>query len=356
MLNQILSLSKTLISLPSTTDNLEALNQTLEIAKRELKGYTLEEFTKEGTSSLLLYNTPTRPTKFRIILNAHLDVVPGKKEQFKPYEKKGKLYGRGTYDMKGAAASAILVFKELAKKLPYPIALQLVTDEEIGGFNGTKYQIEKGVRGDFIIAGEPTDFGINNQAKGIIWLKIKIKGKTAHGAYLWQGENALLKTIKIIEKIYRLLPYPKKEVWRSTANLAKIETSNQTFNKVAHDCICSFDIRYIPKDKEKIIEKLTKIVEKDGNTEIVLKEPCQFTDKNNHYIKILKRAVHRVTKKNTSVIVKHGGSDVRHYNAIGCPGVTFGPVGFGPHTDNEWVDIKSLISYYQILKEFLLAS
>ena len=142
----------------------------------------------------MIYPQKTRPKKFKIILNAHLDVVSGREEQYKPYEKDGKLFGRGAIDMKGAAAVEILVFKEVAKRVSYPLALQLVTDEEIGGFCGTKYQIEKGVRADFVIAGEPTDFGVNNKAKGIIWLKIKTKGKSAHGAYPWRGKNALLIT------------------------------------------------------------------------------------------------------------------------------------------------------------------
>jgi len=143
----------------------------------------------------LVYFQKTRPNNFKIILNAHLDVVSGRKEQYKPYEKDGKLFGRGAIDMKGAAAVEILVFKEIAKKVSYPLALQLVTDEEIGGFCGTKYQIEKGVRADFVIAGEPTDFGVNNKAKGIIWLKIKTKGKAAHGAYPWRGKKCLIDTI-----------------------------------------------------------------------------------------------------------------------------------------------------------------
>ncbi|PIV71191.1 hypothetical protein COW57_00905 [Candidatus Roizmanbacteria bacterium CG17_big_fil_post_rev_8_21_14_2_50_39_7] len=54
------------------------------------------------------------------------------------------------------------------------------------------------------------------------------------------------------------------------------------------------------------------------------------------------------------MIVKHGGSDIRHFNGVHEDGVTFGPVGEGLHSDNEWVDIKSLGEYYQILKKFLV--
>ena len=194
MFFSIILLTKSLISIPSTRNNKKALNDVLDLALKEVKDFTIERFEKEGYPSALIYPQKTRPNNFKIILNAHLDVVSGREEQYKPYEKDGKLFGRGAVDMKGAAAVEILVFKEVAKKVSYPLALQLVTDEEIGGFCGTKYQIEKGVRADFVIAGEPTDFGVNNKAKGIIWLKIKTKGKAAHGAYPWRGKNALLIT------------------------------------------------------------------------------------------------------------------------------------------------------------------
>lgn len=157
------------------------LKKVLEVAKNELNEFMVEYFERNNTLSVLVYNQEKRPKKFRVILNAHLDVVSGKDEQFQHFQSKDRFYGRGAIDMKGGVSIEILVFKELAKKLYYPIALQLVTDEEIGGFNGTKYQIEKGVKSDFVIAGESTDFGINNQAKGINWVKNKIKGKTAHG-------------------------------------------------------------------------------------------------------------------------------------------------------------------------------
>jgi succinyl-diaminopimelate desuccinylase len=362
MKNNLFNLIKDLIIIPSTKSNPQYLKQVLNQALEELKDFTVEYFEKEEMPSVLVYPQKKRPERFKVILNAHLDVVEAKPQQFKPYEKNGRLYGRGAQDMKAAAAVEILVFKNLAKKLPYPIGLQLVTDEEIGGFAGTKYQIEKGVLADFVIAGEPTDFGVNNKAKGIIWIKIKTKGKTAHGAYPWQGENALWKAKKILDRVEKFYPLPKKESWQTTFNLSKIETPNQTFNKVPDEAVISFDIRYIPEEfrgvsfakGKKILEKkLRKIIGNLGELEIILFEPPQFTDDKNIYVKKLKEAVKKVTGRQAKTIVKHGGSDIRHFNQVGCHGVTFGPVGAGLHSDEEWVDVKSLSDYYQILEEFL---
>lgn len=157
---------------------------------------------------------------------------------------------------------------------------------------------------------------------------------------------------------------PKKEAWKTTFNLAKIETSNQTFNKVPEEATISFDIRYIPeemkdlsfqKGKKLLEKKIKEIVKNMAEVEFLLFEPPQFTNQKNPYVIKLKKAIKKVTGKKAKIIVKHGGSDIRHFNQVGCDGVTFGPIGGNLHADNEWVEIKSLEKYYQILKEFLLS-
>lgn len=354
MKHAILDLAKKLIAVASTKDKPEELKRVIEVAIKDLSGFTVERFEKKGIPSVLVYKGNERPNRFKIILNAHLDVVAGREEQYKPVEKNGKLYGRGSSDMKAAAAVEILVFKELANLLPYKLGLQLVTDEEIGGFNAAKHQIEQGIRADFVIAGEPTDFGVNNQAKGIIWAKIKTTGRAAHGAYLWQGNNAIVSLVEAAHRILQTHPVPTKEVWETTYNLSWIKTSNETVNKVPDEAQLQLDIRYIPSERETVIENLKKILPKGVELEVQLTEPAQFTDEKNKYVLALSRASSKITGKKTPVIVKHGGSDIRHFNAVGVNGVTFGPIGAGLHTDAEWVDIESLSDYYAILKEFLL--
>lgn len=353
MKNHLLDLSHKLIQIPSTKENINALNSVLNIVKNELKEFKHEYFKKNNIPSFLFYNSTTRPQRFKIILNAHLDVVPALKEQYAPFEKEGKLYGRGAVDMKAAAAVEILAFKDVAKKVNYPLGLQLVTDEEIGGFDGTKYQIEKGVKADFVITGEPTNFGVNNKAKGIIWVLVTTKGISAHGAYPWQGKNAIYQMGEFLNELKKIYPVPEKEVWKTTVNVAKIETTNQTFNKVPDNCIVSLDIRYIPEDSKKILKDIKKILPNDAILTIKLNEPAQFTDEKNPYVLKLRKTTEKILRSQSKIIVKHGGSDIRHYNQVGCDGVTFGPIGEGLHTDNEWVDIQSLESYHLILKEFL---
>lgn len=352
-MEEIQTLAQKLISIPTVSSNSEALDQALKICKKELANFNVKEYEIEGIKSLLFYNTESIPQKFKIILNGHLDVVEASKHQYKPIQKNGKLYGRGAYDMKTAVAVMIYIFKNLANKVNYPLGLQLVTDEEVGGFKGTKYQIERGIRADFVIAGENTDLKINHKSKGVIWLKIKTQGKSAHGAYPWLGENAIWKMNKILSAIEKDFPIPSKEVWETTINLSKIETNNTSYNKVSADCTAYLDIRYIPKDIDRIITKIKKIVQNMADIEITLQEPTHNTNEANPYIKILVKSINSVTKDKPELVYKHGASDIRHFNKVDIDGITFGPKGEGHHSDNEWVDLKSVNEYYQILFTFL---
>jgi succinyl-diaminopimelate desuccinylase len=355
MEKNIIELSSKLISVPSTKENSKALEDVLQTADKYLKGFNVRKFKRNGVPSVLYYNTPKLPKRFKVILNAHLDVVPAEESQYKAKLIGDKLYGRGTNDMKAAAATEILAFKEMAKKVKYPLGLQLVTDEEIGGFNGTGYQIEKGVRADFVIAGEGSNLDINNMSKGVLWLKLKSYGKTAHSAYLWNGQNALSNLNTVLNRIWKVYPIPKKEVWKTTVNIGRMLTENQTFNKVPDYAEAWLDIRYIPEEIDTILLSIKKLLSKGVEIEVVVKDSPHYTKSDNKYIGILKKSIKGVTGKKVAVSKKHGANDIRHFNKVGCDGVQFGPTGEGLHTDKEWVSIKSLSDYYNILENFLMS-
>lgn len=355
MNDALLPLIKNFISIPSDTNDREACLKILEAAQDELKGFTSIPFAKEGIPSLLYTNTQEPTKTCKIILNAHLDVVPGLHEQFEPYEKDGKLYGRGTFDMKAGAASMILAFKELAHQLPYTLGLQLTTDEELIGYNGVGYQLAQGVTADFAITGECTDFTIINKLKGRYVVKLDTVGTAAHSAYLWRGSNALLNLYESLQKIMEAFPMPKQASWSTTVNVNTVETTNIADNTVPHDASANLDIRYIPEDKDMVIQKLTSVLPEHTKLEVLKHMPCHNTEPTNTYLQTLTKAYEEVMHEQPTIKHNYGGSDIIFYSMYGINGIEFGPKGGGMHSDSEWVEIDNIAEYYNILKKFLLS-
>lgn len=352
---QIIELTKRLMTANSTKDNFEGRAEALTIAERELSEYPIERFESNGYQSILVRNVD-KPTKhFKIILNSHLDVVPGNLEQFEPIEKGGKLYGRGAYDAKGSIAVMIILFKYLAKHLPYPIGLQIVTDEEVGGYNGTKYQLEQGVRAEFVVVGEcGSNMRIISQAKGVSWFKLSATGKTAHAAYPWRGDNALSKLHSALTDLQKLFPNPTSEAWVNTLNLAKIETTNKTYNSIPNEATAFIDIRYTNGTPADLFKKLRQALPPEIKIETLLNEPPEYIAPDNRFVLSLQKALTEVTRKKSDLAAVNASSDLRHYNAFGNHGVEFGPVGHAQHMDNESVDIASLETYFSTLETFLI--
>ncbi|HSW87564.1 MAG TPA: M20/M25/M40 family metallo-hydrolase [Candidatus Saccharimonadales bacterium] len=355
MLQSILSLTKEFISIPSVGGNREEIDKILNVAKRELPEFSFESFISNNHPSLLYSNKSTVTNHFDIILNAHLDVVPAEEKQFIPYEKDGKLYGRGAKDMKAASAVMILLFKELAKKVDYTLGLQIVTDEEPGGLDGTGYQVQQGVTGKFIICGEGTDLIIINKAKARMLVKLTTTGISAHSAYPWRGDNAVLKMHEVLAAIHKVYPTPREEYEQTTVTITSFKTENDTYNKIPDKCIAYLDIRFLPNEKDSIVEKIKSLLPETIHMEIIFKFFPHETNPTNKYLQLLEREGQKIVPKGLKLGLAHGASDAAFYSEVACDSIEFGPVGDNHHSYDEWVDIKSLEDYYHILKNFLLS-
>jgi len=351
MKDEILPLAKALIRIPSVTEVIPKSVAILELTKQQLPEYTFTPFVSNNSPSLLFNNKSKNTKDFKIILNAHLDVVPGSKEQFIPTEKDGKLYGRGAFDTKAAAAVMVLVFKEIGNKLSYPLGLQLTSNEETNGIHGTGYQVSQGVKADFAICAESnSNFQVTNQLKGRYLIKIGTKGLSAHSAYAWKGENALLKMYEILAPVLKAYPHPKEETYETTVNLTKIESHNDATNRIPDKCTAYLDIRFTHKDSDSIVNAIRSLLPEAIDFEAIPLRPAHTVAPDNPYIVKLRQSVKEVIGEELPLRFAHATSDATFLKQA----IEFGPIGANAHADDEWVDIKSLEDYYVILKQFLL--
>jgi succinyl-diaminopimelate desuccinylase len=348
-----------LLAIPSTADRPENLHRALEFVLATLgPDFTVERFESNGKPGALAYTGGTRP-HFRIILNGHLDVVPAPPEQFRPHRDGTRLYGRGTQDMKISALVQAKVFRELAGSLPYPIALQLVTDEEVGGRDGTRHQLEHGVRGDFVVIGEHSGLRIVAESKGLLTASVHATGLAAHSAYPWLGENALLTLMKSVDGLLAAYPPPTGEVWRTTINLARIETTNQALNQIPADATAWLDIRYPPEDadfdgrtNDEITRHLAAHCLPGVTVTVADVDPPHKADPATEYVAKLRQAAEN-QGYSADFLRKHGAADGRFYHQQGIDAVIFGIGGDGQHGPGEYADVTTIEPYYLALKEFL---
>lgn len=344
-------LLKELILIDSST--MEGANQAVEFCRQWLIEQDLKPSLIENNGYKMLVCEIGEGDK-TIVFNGHVDVVSGKKAQFVPIERDGKVYARGAADMKAGVAAMMVAMKELRNQKPgVKIQLQIVSDEEIGGMNCTGYLVENGYRGDFVIASEPTQLGIALQAKGVLRLEVEVTGKSAHGSRPWEGENAIVKAYQVYEKLLEL-PFTKEssEFYQSPSINLAIISGGEVFNKVPDRCLMSLDIRYLPgQDPNTIIQQIESIT--DGKVTVGLKGIPVATKKDDPFITQLKPVLEKHIAGEAVIFGQHGAADTQYFAAHGIPAIEFGPSGANWHGDEEYVVLESLEKYKEILIDYV---
>jgi succinyl-diaminopimelate desuccinylase len=291
-----------------------------------------------------------------VVLHGHLDVVPGRPEQFTPRVDGDKLFGRGAYDMKGGLAGMMCAVRELAGQSAVRVHFVCVADEESEELEqrGSDYLVEQGYTGDFAITGEPTDLHIGVQAKGVLAMRIEVHGTAAHGSTPWKGDNAVLKALDVFRQI-ESLPFARESsdlFDRPSINLGRI-LGGDALNKVPDVCVIDVDVRYLPgQDAEEILAAIRGL--SDVEVSKVFHRGPAIVDREDPFVQTLAEATARVAPLEERISVgRDGASDVISFLDAGVPAVEYGPVGDGHHGPEEWVSIRSLGEYRRALVQFV---
>jgi succinyl-diaminopimelate desuccinylase len=290
-----------------------------------------------------------------IVLHGHLDVVPGRPEQFQPRVDGDRLIGRGAYDMKGGLAGMMCALKDLEREQRIRVRLLCVPDEESEELDerSTGGAVARGLGGDFAITGEPTDLHIGVAAKGVLAMRIEVDGRAAHSSTPWLGDNAVLKAIDAFRAIERLpFSLESSEMFdRPSINLGRIH-GGDAINKVPDECTMAVDVRYLPEqDPAEILAQVRGIPEVRVTKTFVI--PPVTISPTNPYVLALRDAVASSMRREALSVGRDGASDATAFIDAGIPAVEFGPSGGGHHGPDEWVSIASLARYRRALRGFV---
>jgi acetylornithine deacetylase len=215
----------------------------------------------DGTKSNLLATVGPK-IEGGAVLSGHTDVVPvdGQPWSTDPWtvvERDGRLYGRGTCDMKGFLALALGAVPGLIAANPRrPVHLAFSYDEEIGCL-GAPSMIEviqrELPRPAFVVVGEPTDMVAVNGHKGIANFKVTVTGREAHSSQTQQGVSAIMEAVKLMASLTELSERLERDADPASPFTPKWPTltiglvnGGTAGNILARECKFIFDLRAPP--------------------------------------------------------------------------------------------------------------
>ncbi len=354
---RIVQLLKELVLIPSTAANPEALARAVDHVRQTVEGIPgirVEEHQSDGRPSLVA-GPLEHSGFFDVLLVGHVDVVEAEAQGFCPRVDGSRLYGRGAGDMKGQVAALVDLFMTTVRSRPKAsLGLMITSDEESGGRNGVGYLInEKGYRaGTAVIPDSGSLNEIVVMEKGILSGRVVSRGRTGHSARPWESENAVH---RLMENLGRMVEHfrgyeQRGDLWHHTFSANVLQTRNLTVNRVPDTAEAVIDIRFTEDmttdDAFALVKKLL-----DEQTEFqpeTVAEPV-MTEPDPVFV----RLTEEVTGEPVKLIREHGGSDARFFTRRKMPVIMSRPYVGGLHSDHEWIDLPSLLTFHQIMGAYL---
>jgi succinyl-diaminopimelate desuccinylase len=307
-----------------------------------------------------------------IILTGHLDTVPAGDEskwKFPPFsgiEEDGKIFGRGSTDMKGAIAAYVAVLALLKQedvKLNKKIIFLGTSDEELN-MDGSLFAKNMGIMEgcEFVVIGEPTELKIGIAEKGTLWIKVKIEGKSAHGSTPHLGISAIEAAALLIPKLKEVVPIFEHEILgKSTLNIGKI-SGGTVVNVVPELCEMECDFRLVADGlRSEIKEKIATVVDKfnqeqeaEVTFEIAHELPAIEMKGESNFLEDLKK---RAQKAGVQEIigVNYGTDGAMLVPDYGTPFVIMGPGKLDQlHVTDEYTEKEEVMEYANIIYNALI--
>jgi len=373
------------------------VSETANVIENFLKNEGIEYQTfepAEGHVSVVAWVGRGKPS---LILCGHIDVVPAgdlSRWSAHPYIgqiREGKILGRGATDQKGGVAAmlmAVAAVKNFEKELSGKITVASVSDEEAKGPGGALWLLQnKKLSGNACLITEPTgylnsEYSIVGGERGTCWLRIKARGKPAHGSTPVLGRNAILmltdflprlkalesEAVRVPKDAETLVRNGRKEL-RRVAERQGVSASSLTraldhyttslglinggtkVNIVPERCEAEVDIRVPPGGNPDGVEEFVRSIAPENiEFEVINRTLPSFTPATQPLTKTVQQSAQRVFGYKPSATYMAATSDAHYFRELlGVPTVAFGP-GYGElaHAYNEFVYAEDVLKMAKV--------
>jgi succinyl-diaminopimelate desuccinylase len=326
-------------------------------------------------------------------LNGHFDVVPAGAgwtvDPFGGDVRDGKIWGRGSCDMKAGIAAAVFAVEAIRRagvELNGSVEVSGTVDEESGGFAGVAWLAHHGRvsadRTDFAIIPEPLYVDrICIGHRGVYWFEVLTKGRIAHGSMPFHGVNAIEHMGMLLDRIHSdlqprlaarttVMPVVPPGARHATLNINGIE-GGQPIDGIQTPCVADrcravFDRRFLLEEgfdatKAEIIALLNDVARDVPDfqydiRDLMVVHPTRTPD-GSPLVSALDRALHRVLGRSGGLVASPGTYDQKHFARIaGVPHC----VAYGPgildlaHQPDEYCEISDLVTATKVIALALL--
>lgn len=313
-----------------------------------------------GRASVLatLHGSEPGPT---LMLNGHIDTVPPGRmpDPFVARALEGRVHGRGSYDMKGGVAGIVAAARSLAESgVPFKGVLQVsaVADEETES-KGTRAVLERGIP-DGVVVTEPTGLVPCSAHRGFSWIRLRTRGRAAHGSMPDRGVDANLMMGRVLALLDRLAAgladsdgHPL--AGRGSLHVGRLQGGEQ-WSVYADRCELDLERRTVPGEtgRDVLVELQAGLNELSADpdfhceAELVLDRPPLDADPRSDLMRAILGT--GMTKGNGAGAVPFW-TDAALFAEAGADAVVLGPTGAGAHADQEWVEVGSVVQLAKLL-------
>ena len=290
-----------------------------------------------------------------LMLNAHMDTVGlgGPDGALTPRAEQGRLYGRGSFDMKGSLAAIMLAAAAAAElRLSGDLIVTAVADEEALSIGSER--IAETVKADAAIVTEPTGLEIAVAHRGFVWLDVETQGRAEHGSRYDLGIDAIVRmgtplvALAALDRRFEEEGGAHPLLGRASVHASLIEGGTE-LSTYPDRCLLKVERRTLPGETVERVETEIREVAPNATVEATFSREPLETPPDAAIVELLTRKAANVLGAAPQLIGVPFWTDAALFAASGIPTVVFGPRGEGAHAESEWVELEDVERLVQIL-------
>jgi acetylornithine deacetylase len=302
-----------------------------------------------------------------LMFNGHIDVVDVEgmtHAPFEAFERGGRVYGRGSSDMKGGVAGMCAAAARLTGALRGDLIVTAVVDEEWQSL-GTSALLASGVRADAAIVTEPTRLGIMPAHKGFVWLEVTVRGRAAHGSRWDIGVDAIRHAGLVLAELDRVdaddLPRRLHPLLgRASLHASTIE-GGIGLSTYPDRCVVRIERRTIPGEAtadvlKESMDACERIRQRrpdfDADVAVMFSQPPSDVEPDAPIVSALSDVL-RGRGMSTALSGMSAWTDAALLNQAGVPAICFGPGDMGlAHAAEEYIEAADVERATEVLTDF----